>query len=259
MPHVSRDVRRRRPVLMPVGVIPVGVIVVIALLARLVPVLRGGGLTGVLAYDDGVYYSASDALLSGRLPYRDYLLLHPPGHHAGPGPVRSPRAGVRRPGRAGRRPGSHSCWSATACAVLVWVVARRLSPLAGLAAGLLYAVWQPAAYAERTTLLEPLVNLGSARRARPARRRRQPSPGGPRRCRARARRRGEGVGDRAVRRARGLAAGPPWLARLGRVHRRRGRRGLGPLPAVPGGRRPTTGPRWWCSTSSAGRTTGSRW
>ena len=42
-------------------------------------ILRGGGLTGILAYDDGVYYSAADGLLSGRLPYRDYLLLHPPG------------------------------------------------------------------------------------------------------------------------------------------------------------------------------------
>ena len=45
-------------------------------------------------------------------------------------------------------------------AVLVWRIASRVSPRAGLVAGLFYALWQPAAYAERTTLLEPLVNLG---------------------------------------------------------------------------------------------------
>jgi hypothetical protein len=164
MSHVARDVRRRWPVLLPVGVIPVsvipvGVIAVIALLARLVPVLRGGGLTGVQAYDDGVYYSASDALLSGRMPYRDYLLLHPPGITV----VLAPFAAL------GRLYGDPIGLAAgrlafmlvgTACAVLAWAVARRVSPMAGLAAGLLYAVWQPAAYAERTTLLEPLVNLG---------------------------------------------------------------------------------------------------
>ena len=30
-------------------------------------------------YDAGVYYSAADALIHGRTPYRDFLLLHPPG------------------------------------------------------------------------------------------------------------------------------------------------------------------------------------
>jgi alpha-1,2-mannosyltransferase len=144
---------------MRVGVIPVGVIAVVALLARLVPVLRGGGLTGVLAYDDGVYYSASDALLSGRMPYRDYVLLHPPGITV----VLAPFAALGR--LAGDPVGMAAGRLAfmlvgTACAVLAWVIARRVSPVAGLTAGLLYAVWQPAAYAERTTLLEPLVNLG---------------------------------------------------------------------------------------------------
>ncbi len=159
MPHVASDVRRRWPVLLPVGVIPVSLIVGIALLARLVPVLRGGGLTGVQAYDDGVYYSASDALLSGRMPYRDYVLLHPPGITV----VLAPFAALGRVfgDPAGLAAGRLAFMLVgTACAVLAWAVARRVSPMAGLAAGLLYAVWQPAAYAERTTLLEPLVNLG---------------------------------------------------------------------------------------------------
>lgn len=33
----------------------------------------------MLGYDDGGHYGAADALLSGRLPYRDFLLRHPPG------------------------------------------------------------------------------------------------------------------------------------------------------------------------------------
>ena len=46
---------------------------------RLVPVLRGGGLTGIGNYDDGVYYVAGTALSHGLLPYRDFVFLHPPG------------------------------------------------------------------------------------------------------------------------------------------------------------------------------------
>ena len=138
----------------------VPVIALVALAARLVPVLRGGGLTGVLAYDDGVYYSAADALLSGRIPYRDFVLLHPPGITL----VLAPFAEL------GRLVGADAVGFAAArvtfmlvgavCAVLVWSVARRVSARAGWFAGLFYAVWAPATYAERTTLLEPLVNLG---------------------------------------------------------------------------------------------------
>jgi hypothetical protein len=135
------------------------VVAVLALVARLAPVLRGGGLTGVLAYDDGVDYSASDALLSGRVPYRDYLLLHPPGITL----TLAPFAALGR--LAGDAEGMAAARVAfmlvgTLSAVLVWRIASRVSPRAGLVAGLFYAVWQPAAAAERTTLLEPLVNLG---------------------------------------------------------------------------------------------------
>jgi len=52
---------------------------VLAGVARLVPVLRGGGLAGLGNYDDGVYYASGTALLNGILPYRDYVFLHPPG------------------------------------------------------------------------------------------------------------------------------------------------------------------------------------
>ena len=54
-------------------------IAAIAFVVRLVPVLRGGGLFGIGNYDDGVYYAAATGLIHGRLPYQDFLLLHPPG------------------------------------------------------------------------------------------------------------------------------------------------------------------------------------
>ena len=49
-----------------------------AFLFRLVPVLRGGGLFGFGNYDDGVYYASATGLIHGLLPYRDFVLLHPP-------------------------------------------------------------------------------------------------------------------------------------------------------------------------------------
>jgi alpha-1,2-mannosyltransferase len=139
--------------------ITLGLLFAVAFVARLAPVLRGGGLRGILAYDDGVYFGAADALLSGRLPYRDFLLLHPPGvlivlaPFAGLGRLTSDPLGLASARLAFMAIGALN-------AVLVYAVARRAGRVAAVAAGVMYAVWGPAAYAERTTLLEPLVNLG---------------------------------------------------------------------------------------------------
>ena len=54
-------------------------IVLLAFVVRAVPVFRGAGLYGNLGYDDGVYFASTVALVHGVLPYRDFLLLHPPG------------------------------------------------------------------------------------------------------------------------------------------------------------------------------------
>ncbi len=55
--------------------IPV-LVAVVALVVRLALVLRGGGLYGYMGYDDGVYYAAAAGLVFGRVPYRDFVLLH---------------------------------------------------------------------------------------------------------------------------------------------------------------------------------------
>jgi hypothetical protein len=137
----------------------VPVLVLVAFTARLLPVLRGGGLRGILAYDDGVYFGAADALLSGRLPYRDFILLHPPGVLV----VLAPFAALGRLtsdpiGLAAARVAFMAIGALNA--VLVYYVARRAGQLTAILAGGMYALWGPAVYAERTTLLEPLVNLG---------------------------------------------------------------------------------------------------
>jgi hypothetical protein len=137
----------------------VPVLVFVAFLARLLPVLRGGGLRGILAYDDGVYFGAADALLSGRLPYRDFVFLHPPGVLI----VLAPFAALGRLtsdpiGFAAARVAFMAVGALNAA--LVYYVARRAGRVAAISAGGMYALWGPAVYAERTTLLEPLVNLG---------------------------------------------------------------------------------------------------
>ena len=126
---------------------------VAALLARLVPVLRGGGLAGLGNYDDGVYYAAGSALAHGRLPYSDFLLLHPPAIVLALAPF----------GLLARLSGDHT---GLVAARLAWMVlgacnavlaARALRPQ-GLAVaalgGAAYALAYPAIYTEWTPLLE---------------------------------------------------------------------------------------------------------
>ncbi len=137
-------------------VLPVVLVVVVALALRLVPLLRGAGLYGNAGYDDAVEYSAAVGLAYGRLPYQDFLLLHPPGLLL----VLAPFAVL------GRYVGDPDAF---ALARLVFVglgvlntglVMRVLRPcgrLAVVAGGACYAVYFPNVATERTTVLEPVA------------------------------------------------------------------------------------------------------
>jgi alpha-1,2-mannosyltransferase len=137
-------------------------IALLAFVARLLPMLRGGGLGGIVEYDDGVYFAGAQALIAGRLPYRDFVLLHPPGSIL----VLSPFAAFARvvsdhPAFELVRVAVMGLGSLNA--VLTAAVARRSrvgGPVAAAVAGVLYAVWPPAIEAESTTLLEPWTTLG---------------------------------------------------------------------------------------------------
>jgi len=126
---------------------------------RLNLLLRGGGLLGIGAYDDGVYYSAAAQLLHGHLPYRDYLFVQPPdivvllapfaalAHLIGdPAAIVTMRIAFELLGGLN--------------AVLVLLTLRRFGLPAAVVGGLFYAVLYPAAYDERTALLEPLGSTG---------------------------------------------------------------------------------------------------
>jgi alpha-1,2-mannosyltransferase len=129
-------------------------IAVIAFLFRLVPVLRGGGLFGIgYYYDDGVYYASAIGLVHGRLPYLDFLLLHPPGITL----LLTPFAAVAQ--LIGDSYGfavARLAWMLLGAlnAVLIWKILRPVGSVAAVFGGLGYAVLYPAVYVEKATLLE---------------------------------------------------------------------------------------------------------
>ncbi len=134
------------------------------LLAAFVPrlglVLHSGGLGGVYGYDAGVYYTAADAIAHGRLPYRDFVLVHPPGialaltPFAALGQVIGDHAGFMTATVAWMLLGSVN-------AVLVVRVAERmgLDRRASVVGGLCYALWMGSVNSEFLIRLEPLGNF----------------------------------------------------------------------------------------------------
>lgn len=130
----------------------------LAFLARLLPVLRGGGLGFFGRYDDGVYYAASDALSFGHAPYRDFVLLHPPGSTLALLPFTLLGRATSDPiGMTTARLSFMAIGSLNA--VLVALIATRWGRLRGVFAGLIYAGSAAAIYSEQATFLEPLGSL----------------------------------------------------------------------------------------------------
>ena len=137
-------------------VVLAAVIFAVAFLARLGPMVRGGGLTGFTNYDDGVNFGGALGLVHGELPYRDFLWLHPPGIELALAPfaalswlIGEPTAFVAA--RIG--------WMVVG-AVNALLVARLLRPAGWAGAvfgGLVYALFWPAIVAEQTVRLEAVA------------------------------------------------------------------------------------------------------
>jgi len=131
----------------------------VAIALREALVARGGGLHASFGYDTSVYYAAADAFIHGRMPYSDFVLLHPPAIML----VLTPAALL------GHFTNDHvGFYSATIgftilggvnAALVAWV-ARRWGLARGpaLAGGLFYATWLGAVAAEFSCRLEPLGN-----------------------------------------------------------------------------------------------------
>ena len=112
--------------------------------------LVGGGLTGLLGYDDGVYFGSAIALTQGVLPYHDFLLLHPPGEPVALLPF-ALLGGLVGDDVAFALARLATTGVGAVSAVLAALVAGRHLRLAGVAAGLLYATWSAASNGERST------------------------------------------------------------------------------------------------------------
>jgi hypothetical protein len=131
----------------------------LAFFVRVHLLIQTGGLDGTDGYDDGVYYAAADALVHGRLPYRDFLLLQPPGTTVALAPFAWFGSITHDPyGVVAARLSFIGIGAVNAC--LAMAIARRFGLVAAALAGIGYAVYFPAAYTERSTLLEPLGTCG---------------------------------------------------------------------------------------------------
>ena len=122
-----------------------------------IALFSNGGLGGMYGYDAGVYYGAADALIHGQVPYRDFILLHPPllmlvlTPFAALGRITTDHAGYVT---------ANVAFNVLAAlnAVLVWRIAGLwgFTRRAALVGGLFYAVWWGAINGEYGLRLEPL-------------------------------------------------------------------------------------------------------
>jgi hypothetical protein len=119
---------------------------------------RARALAGVQQYDDGVYFASALQLAAGRIPYRDFALVQPPGVPMlmVPVAVLAHLTGSRVGMAIARVVTALVCGADAALAG--WLVRRRGVLAAAVAAGL-FALF-PADYsADRTLLLEPYLVL----------------------------------------------------------------------------------------------------
>ena len=154
--HGSRRTARKR---LPSGwTAGLTAVLLAAVALRIAPDLYAGNLMGVLEYDDGVHYTAGLALLHGHFPYRDFVLLHPPGIALLMAPIAGLGELIGHPAAMALARLGIIAVGLTNAALLARLL-RPASRLAGLVAAAVYAAAPGAIYAERTVLLEPLLNL----------------------------------------------------------------------------------------------------
>jgi len=134
------------------------VVTALAFSVRLVPLLAGGGLLGAPNYDPAVYYAGAVGLFRGRLPYRDFLLLHPPGILLALQPFAALGEWVGDPGAfAAARVGFMLVGAASAACIFCLLLGRGLA--AAVIGGAAYALSPAAALVERATWLEGPATL----------------------------------------------------------------------------------------------------
>ena len=136
------------------------VVFLVAVACRLAVVLRSGGLRGDFSYDAPLYFAASAALIHGRMPYRDFVFLHPPAQLIVLAPFAA-LTGVVSDQTAFMVANLSIIGVGATSAVLVVRICRRLGlgARASQVGGLCYATWFGSVGAEYLTKLEPVGNL----------------------------------------------------------------------------------------------------
>jgi hypothetical protein len=131
---------------------------VLALGLRLYQLSRPGFLLSATEYDDGPYFGSAVRLVNGSIPYRDFLLVQPPGITLlmVPAALLSKLTGTGWALAAGRL---LTVCASTACVTLTGLLARHRGIVAVTVACGVTAVFPDAIRAAHTVLVEPWLAL----------------------------------------------------------------------------------------------------
>lgn len=123
--------------------VPIIAVAALAFAIRVVVVFPGGALCGLGDYDDGVHYSAAVGLMHGRLPYRDFLFLHPPGIVLALYPFALLGLGIGDPNSFAA---ARLCWMGLGAlnGALVTTILKPVGVAGALVGGAFYAIYYPA-------------------------------------------------------------------------------------------------------------------
>jgi hypothetical protein len=145
----TERIAKRRDVRLIAGLLGLAVL---AFAIRFVGLAFSGGLDSRIGLDDGTYFAGAIAFVNGRMPYRDFSILHPPGllyvlaPFAQVGTLTTEMTGLVLARLAFMILGAVNT-------ALIGLVGARVSRATGLAAAALYAVWVLPITGERSTLL----------------------------------------------------------------------------------------------------------
>ena len=147
----------RRSRLTPVNVI-IAIATLLALGLRLYQLARPGYLLSVTEYDDGPYFGSAIRLVNGSIPYRDFLLVQPPGITVLmiPAALVGKLAGTDWAFAIGRL---LTVFAGAACVSVAGLLVRHRGVFAVVVACGLAAVYPDSIQAAHTVLVEPWLAL----------------------------------------------------------------------------------------------------
>ncbi len=119
---------------------------------------RPGYLLGVTEYDDGVYFGSALRLVHGAVPYRDFVLVQPPGVVLLMAPLALLAKATGSAAAFAAARVLTACASAACVPLAGWLVRRRGPVAVAIVCGLL-AVYPAGIEAAHTLLLEPWLVL----------------------------------------------------------------------------------------------------